>query len=105
MKTLLSVLALSVISSSAFADTCNDRMKTAAVIFHAGASGNKISKIKVIGITPGVWTEAVGNNVGSNSVTVKGANGKINFYDVSGKQIGTTDDCVVTDVTGAGAQG
>lgn len=105
MRTLLSVLSLSLFSTSAFAFTpCDQRMKDAAVAYHAGSSGLSMTKIKVSGFTMGAWTEAVGNNSGSGHVTVK-ANDKITFYEVYGKQIGTSGDCKVTDVEGAGAQG
>src|SRR5687767_81133 len=105
MKTVFSILALSLISTSASAfEPCAQRLKDAAVAYHAAEKRISISDINVVGFRMGPWTEAVGNNAGSGSVTLKSRN-KISFYDVSAQQIGRSSDCRVTEVVATGAQG
>ncbi len=50
-----------------------------------------------------MWTEAVGNNAGSDKVIVRIGNRvnrgmTIKTYEVAAKQIGATDDCTISSV-------
>ncbi|MGE0632459.1 MAG: hypothetical protein AB7O96_08635 [Pseudobdellovibrionaceae bacterium] len=103
MKTILFSLAL-VLSSSAFAETnCSIKQSNAASYELAQKIGVPVQNVEVIGYEPGPWTEAMGENTGSDKITVRVGNREnrgltVVTYTVVAKQIGSTDDCRIIDV-------
>lgn len=79
---------------------CVTKQKNAASFALAQELGVAVQAVEVIGFDYGMWTEAVGNNVGSDQVTVRAGNRvnramTIKAYEVQARQIGATDDCDV----------
>jgi hypothetical protein len=95
------ILVLTIIGSvSAFADTpCQKKQIEAAKKAMAKDYGVMKKYIMYSGFEPGFWTELVGENIGSDEVTVAlerdGADTAIEKYRVSAKQIGTSSDCKI----------
>jgi len=100
MKALFVMIAILSIGAAQAESRCNVKQKNAASLKLADTLGILVQEVVVVGIQPGMWTEAVGENVGSNTVTVRGTNARglsvIEMYNVAAKQIGATDDCKVT---------
>lgn len=104
MKTLIAVLA---IATSSFAlanqNLCQIKQQNAAMYQLAQEEGQPVTKVSVEGFQYGAWTEAVGNNTGSDNVTVS-VPGRIvdhivkKTYSVGAKQIGRSDDCTILSV-------
>jgi len=102
MKVLLSAVSL-LIAGSAFAtdNACVTKQKNAASYTLAQTLVVPVQKVKVVKFAYGMWTEAVGNNTGSDTVTVSAVVGNVELsetYEVSAKQLGTTANCDVTQV-------
>jgi hypothetical protein len=105
MKTLI-CFGVAFVAQSAFAaDTeCMTKQKNAASYQFALTEIIPVQDVKVVSIDHGAWTEAVGDNTGSNLVVVSGS-GRVNArvkrktYRVSAKQIGVSSDCNITGVT------
>ncbi len=96
--------ALYSFSATAANSSCGIKQENAASYTIAQEIGIAVQSVEVLVYIPGVWTEAVGNNAGSDVVEVKAPNKTtkdmvIKRYIVSAKQIGTSDDCNVISVT------
>lgn len=82
---------------------CSVKQKNVASYALAQEIGVPVQGAQVVGYEHGIWTEAVGNNVGSDTVVVRIGNRlnrgmTIKTYNVAAKQIGNTRDCNVTAV-------
>ena len=93
------------LSSSAFAvDTlCVVKQKNAASLELAQKLIVPVQNVEVTGFEYGLWTSAVGNNTGSDKVTVRAGNridrGMTELtYTVYASQIDDSADCDITDV-------
>ena len=83
-------------------EPCATRIQNAVAMDFAENLGILVQNVGLIRFEMGLWTEAVGNNFGNASLTVKHFTGRghhpyiIAHYDVSAQQIGTSSDCKVT---------
>lgn len=106
-KTFLSIaLFLSVSPAFALDNLCITKQKNAASFKVAQELGVAVQGVEVTGFEYGVWTEAVGNNTGSDKVTVRVGNRlnrgmTIKSYEVAAKQVGATDDCNILSISEA----
>lgn len=95
---LFSFIAASLLAyKQSYAAECSVRMQNAAVSSFAEELGRAVATIKILRFEMGGWTEAVGDNTGSGEVAVRFSK-NINYYRVSAKQVGTSNDCVVTKI-------
>ncbi len=105
MKTVLS-FAFAFAATHAFAledSPCDTKQKNAASFELAQKIGAPVQSVEIIGFEFGSWTEAVGNNTGSDKVIVSvlnPANGLDvkSTFQVFAKQIGATADCNIRKV-------
>lgn len=98
-KTFLSIAMFLLISPAIAADNpCVIKQKNAASFTFAQELGVAVQDVEVIDFEYGMWTEAIGDNTGSDKVTVRIGRKKIK-YKVDAEQIGRTDDCTILTVT------
>lgn len=97
MKLSLVFVLLAALPAFGF-EPCATRMKDAAKAYYANEVGATPSQIQVLNFKMGAWTEMVGNNSGSGSVTVAFNRMRGETFTVSAKQIGTSSDCLVTRI-------
>jgi len=104
MKSIfIMVLSLFTFQVLAIDSLCVTKQKNAASFQLAQKIGVSVQGAEIINFENGIWTEAVGNNVGSDNVTVRIGNRldramTIKKYKVSVKQLGATDDCKILKV-------
>lgn len=97
-------LASNIFAGSAFAigDYCQARQILEARIALAKDLKVKLDKVAFVKYVPGVWTEAVGNNTGSDTVFVMAGRGDddavTESYVVFARQINATADCKITGI-------
>lgn len=101
MKFMGSLLIFFCAANALAFEPCATNLGLAAAEEHVRNHG-KIH-VKVLDVEMGAWTEALGNNVGSATVTLK-AGTRVYLYEVIGKQIGSSTDCKATEVKMSGAQ-
>lgn len=104
MKVVLAIAVLLSTSQALALDSlCVTKQKNAASFKLAQELGVPVQGVEVLGFEHGPWTEAVGNNTGSDRVTVRANNREdramtFKTYEVFAKQINTTADCNILDV-------
>lgn len=97
MKFLFLTIA-TLFSFSVFAQTkCEIKQIKAAKAQLASVLQIPAKNIKLVKYEHGAWSEAMGNNSGSDDVTLS-VGRFVQTYTVYARQIGTTDDCVVTGI-------
>jgi hypothetical protein len=104
MKILLGfpLLALST-SALAIDSPCQTKQQNAAAYELAQEEGVPVQGVEILNFEFGAWTEAAANNSGKDQVTVQvktriNRTTTIRTYDVSAKQIGSSDDCKIKRV-------
>ena len=103
MKTYL-ILFAAALSTNAFGmELCKTKISNAASYELAQQVGVPVQGAEVIDYKYGIWTEAMSNNTGFDTVTVKiGDSQTRNFiikrFGVSAQQVGSTDDCEILSV-------
>ncbi len=98
MKIAMALVGLILSSSTASAfELCQTKMENAAMYHMAQELGRSLKDAKLIRFEMGGWTEAMGNNSGSATATVRFFS-KSYYVRISGKQIDTSSDCEVTQV-------
>lgn len=102
------LMAVLVAAPRAFAidNPCVTKQKNAASFTLAQEIAVPVQGAEVVAFENGPWTEAMGNNSGSDSVTVRIGNRTnrgmtIKKFVVVAKQIGSSDDCNITKVAEA----
>lgn len=100
---LIAFLSFSASQSLALDNLCATKQKNAASFKLAQEIGVPVQGAQVTRYSHGVWSEAVGENVGSDQVTIRIGNRinramTIKTYEVFAKQIGTGADCNVLEV-------
>lgn len=103
MRIAILVFCTAFAMGAAADELCITKQKNAASYALAQELGVAVQGVEVIGFESGVWTEAVGGNVGSDSVVVRAGNRTnrrmtIKKYRVSARQVGETEDCAITGV-------
>jgi hypothetical protein len=96
MKNLKLLTVIILLASTAQAD-CLLTMENSAVYKMAEEFERPVKSVFIVRNEMGAWTEMVGNNTGSAEVAVK-IGAQINYYRLSGKQIGNSDKCQVTAI-------
>jgi len=99
---LVAALMLSTAPVLALDKPCLTKQKNAASYTLAQEVGVPVQGVEVVGFAPGFWTEAMGNNTGSDRVTVSVGNRTnrgmtIKTYEVYAKQVGSSDDCNILE--------
>lgn len=99
-KVLVPLLSFLSITSQSFADdlnNCSIGMFNEAAAAYAAENHLVVSDTLLVRVSQGAWTDALGNNSGSAEVAV-GFGSRIGYYQVFGKQLGTSDDCTIVRV-------
>lgn len=81
---------------------CMIKQKNAASVYLAQAEAQPVQNVNVVSFKYGMWTEMPGENSGSDDVTVTvetSSGTRIQSYSVAAKQIGSSADCNIFDVT------